>query len=116
MRTRVAVLAVGGGQSLIGAMLAVSTFGLLTAVLAWVQARFPRTAGLVEGQPVVVVRRGELQREAMKLERLAVTDLLQAAREQGIRDLREVDLAVLEVDGAISFFAAQVAHGGDNGE
>jgi uncharacterized membrane protein YcaP (DUF421 family) len=33
-----------------------------------------------------------------------VADLLRAAREEGIRDLREVKLAVLEVDRKISFF------------
>lgn len=94
-------------QSLVGAMLAVATFVALTVALAWVQARFPRAGRLVEGQPVVVVLRGEVQRDAMKLERLALTDLLQAAREQGIRDLSKVDMAVLEVDGAISFFVAE---------
>ena len=31
-------------------------------------------------------------------------DVLEAARKKGIRDLAEVDLAVLETDGSISFF------------
>jgi uncharacterized membrane protein YcaP (DUF421 family) len=46
----------------------------------------------------------------MKVERLAETDLLQAAREDGVRDLREVELAVLGVDGKTSFFRQQEAH------
>lgn len=40
----------------------------------------------------------------MRLERLPDTDLMEAARKQGIRDLSEVDLAVLENDGSLSFF------------
>ncbi|WP_214368307.1 DUF421 domain-containing protein [Pseudonocardia sp. H11422] len=95
--------------SLTGGVLAVSTFGLLTALMAWLQSRFPRARSLIEGQPVIVVRDGELQREAMKVERLPETELLQAAREQGIRDLRDVELAVLEVDGGISFFLRREA-------
>jgi uncharacterized membrane protein YcaP (DUF421 family) len=90
--------------SMVGGILAVSTFGVLTAFLAWVQARFPKARRLIEGQPVIVVRDGEMQREAMRVERLTDSDLLQAAREEGIRDLREVELALLEVDGKISFF------------
>ena len=90
--------------SMTGGILAVSTFGVLTAFMAWVQSRFPRTRKLIEGQPVIVVRDGEMQRKAMKVERLAESDLLQGAREAGIRDLRDVELAVLEVDGKISFF------------
>jgi uncharacterized membrane protein YcaP (DUF421 family) len=90
--------------SLTGGMLAVSTFGLLTVLLAGLQWRFPKARRLIEGQPVIVVRNGEVQWEAMKVERMADTDLLQAAREAGIRDLREVELAVLEIDGKVSFF------------
>ena len=90
--------------SMTGGILAVSTFGVLTAFMAWVQSRFPYTRKWIEGQPVIVVRDGEMQLKAMKVERLAETDLLQAAREEGIRDLRDVELAVLEVDGNISFF------------
>jgi uncharacterized membrane protein YcaP (DUF421 family) len=91
-------------QSLLGGMLAVSTFAILGVLLMWVQDRFPRARRLIGGQPVIVVRNGEMQREAMKLERLTEVELLQAAREAGIRDLREVELAVLEPDGKISFF------------
>jgi uncharacterized membrane protein YcaP (DUF421 family) len=40
----------------------------------------------------------------MRLERLSGTELREAARKQGIRDLSEVDLAVLENDGSVSFF------------
>ena len=90
--------------SLTGGILAVSTFGLLTAVMSWLQSRFPQARKLIEGQPVIVVRDGEPQPYAMKVERLAESDLLQAAREAGIRDLGEVELAVLEVDGKVSFF------------
>ena len=50
------------------------------------QDRFPSARRLSAGQPVIVVRNGEMQRE------------------EGIRDLREVELAVLETDGRISFF------------
>lgn len=53
-----------------------------------------------------MVRNGEMQREAMKLERLTEIELLQAAREEGIRDLREAELAVLGMDGRISFFTS----------
>jgi uncharacterized membrane protein YcaP (DUF421 family) len=91
-------------ESVAGAMMGVATFALLTIFLAWLQDRFPRARKIIEGQPVIVVRNGEMQREVMKLERLTETELLQAAREAGIRDLRDVELAVAEVNGTISFF------------
>jgi uncharacterized membrane protein YcaP (DUF421 family) len=45
-----------------------------------------------------------------------VDDVMAAAREQGIRRLSEVDLAVLETDGKISFFEVQDdGQGGESG-
>lgn len=90
--------------SLTGAVLAVATFALLSVLLSYVSWRFPRTRPAVEGQPAVVVRDGRMQGDVMRMERLPDTDLLEAARKQGIRDLSHVDLAVLENDGSVSFF------------
>lgn len=40
----------------------------------------------------------------MRAERLAMADLLVAAREQGIRRTTDIEYAVLEADGRLSFF------------
>jgi len=98
--------------SITGGLLAVSVFALLTTLLSWTQWRFPSTRAIINGTPVVVVRNGEIVRASTRQQRLSDTDLLAAARQQGIRRLAEVDLAVLEADGKISFFTDS---GGPNG-
>jgi uncharacterized membrane protein YcaP (DUF421 family) len=90
--------------SVTGGILAVSVFAILTSALSWLQWRFPRVRPLVHGTAVVVARRGELLTRSMRQQRLTETDVAAAARQQGIRDLGEVDLAILEADGRISFF------------
>jgi uncharacterized membrane protein YcaP (DUF421 family) len=90
--------------SVSGAVLAVGTFALLTLVLSWTQWRFPRTRDLITGRAVLVVRDGRLEEASMRRQRLSVADLLVAAREQGIRRTAEIEYAVLEADGRISFF------------
>ena len=90
--------------SVTGAFLTVGTFALLSVALSYISWRFPRSRRALEGQPVVVVRHGELQHDMMRLERLTDTELFEAARKEGIRDLADVDLAVLENDGSLSFF------------
>jgi uncharacterized membrane protein YcaP (DUF421 family) len=90
--------------SLTAAMLAVGTFALLSVLVSWVSWRFPRTRPALTGQPVVVVERGEVNEEVLANERMPIDDLFEAAREQGIRAITEVDLAVLEPDGTFSFF------------
>lgn len=90
-------------QSLTGAMLAVGTIGLLIVALSFVGYRWPGTRGVVRGVPVVVLRNGEPDRAVLKVERLTLEELVEAAREQGIADLDDVRLAVLEPDGKFSF-------------
>lgn len=90
--------------SVTGAVLAVGTFALLTVGLSYVSWRVPRSRRLLEGQPAVVVHNGQMLEDVMRLERLTDTELLEAARKEGIRDVTDVELAVLENDGTLSFF------------
>lgn len=93
--------------SLTGAVLAIGTFALLTVALSWFQWRVPRVRPWVSGRPVLVFRGGEILEQAMKSQRLSVADFLVAAREQGIRRTSDIEYAVLEADGRLSFFPYQ---------
>lgn len=89
--------------SVTGGMLAISTIALLTVALSWAQWRLPRVRPLTAGRPVLVWRNGPLE-AAMRNQRLAITDILVEAREQGIRSTSEIEYVVLEADGKLSFF------------
>lgn len=90
--------------SVAGGVLAVSVFALLTVALSYAGWRWPRVRPVVQGVPVVVMRDGEPQLDAMRSERLSLDDLALTAREEGITRFADIDLAVLEINGRISFF------------
>jgi uncharacterized membrane protein YcaP (DUF421 family) len=90
--------------SVTGGMLAVGTFAVLTLGLSWLQWRFPRTRPVVTGRPLLVFEDGRPVAESMKTQRLSVADVLVAAREQGISHTADIEYAVLEADGRLSFF------------
>ena len=92
--------------SVTSGVLAISVFALLTVVLSWLQWRFPRTRSIIRGKPLVVVRDGRLLSVPARQQRFTESDLLATARQQGIRDLADVELAILEADGKVSFFTA----------
>jgi uncharacterized membrane protein YcaP (DUF421 family) len=92
--------------SVTSAVLAVSVFALLTIAVSWANVRWPRVRPFVHGVPVVIVRAGEPLLDVMRRERMSGDDLMAAARAKGIRRLTEVDLAVLETNGKVSFFTA----------
>ena len=90
--------------SVMAAILAVSTFATLTVIFSWLSYKFPKTRPLLDGVPLVIVKDGEPQMEALKHERMSLDDLYTQARQQGIRKLGEIELAILETDGKVSFF------------
>jgi uncharacterized membrane protein YcaP (DUF421 family) len=90
--------------SLTGGILAVSVFALLTIAAGVAGRRWKRFREPVHGVPYVIVRDGEPMIETMRLERMSIDDLLVAARQQGIERFSEIELAVLETNGRVSFF------------
>jgi uncharacterized membrane protein YcaP (DUF421 family) len=99
-------------MSITGAVLAVGTMGLLTMGLSALAFRSKRARPLLEGVPVVLVRDGHVIDEALRLEGMAFDELLQAARHEGIGDLADVEVCVLEPDGRMSFIRKQDDGGG----
>jgi uncharacterized membrane protein YcaP (DUF421 family) len=90
--------------SLTGALLAVGTFAVLSVALSYISWRWQRSRDLIEGAPVVVVRDGEMLLDVMRYERLPSDELFEAMRQKGIRDIADVEIAVLEPNGSYSFF------------
>jgi uncharacterized membrane protein YcaP (DUF421 family) len=97
--------------SVTSAVLAVGVFALLTIALSYIAWRWPGMRTLIRGAPVLVLQRGTPLTDVMRRQRLTLDDLMAAAREQGIRRLSDVEVAVLEADGSISFFKPELSSG-----
>lgn len=98
--------------SVTAGFLAVGTFALLTVALSWFQWRYPRVRPVVTGRPVLVFADGRPLEAGMRRQRLSMADLLVAAREEGVRNTLEIEYALLEADGRISFFTRGDEGGG----
>lgn len=81
---------------------AIVTIGAVAYADSWLVYANRRMETLIEGKPTVVVRDGEFDRAGMRSERMNATDVLGHLRAQGIQDMREVHLAVVEHDGSVS--------------
>jgi uncharacterized membrane protein YcaP (DUF421 family) len=93
----------GDDRSVTGAMLAVATMALLVLAFSYLSFRFSRVRSIMEGTPVLIVLDGKPLLDALKVERLTLDEVKDAAREQGIGDLADVRVGVLEADGKFSF-------------
>ncbi|TMK82850.1 MAG: DUF421 domain-containing protein [Actinobacteria bacterium] len=90
-------------NSLTGAITAISTFVVWMLALSYLSFKSKRARTIIEGRPVIVIRDGEPQEKILRYERLSFDEITDAAREQGIADLRDVQVGVLESDGSFSF-------------
>lgn len=54
---------------------------------------------------MVILHGSRPDTKALRAERMGLNDLMSAARGQGFRNLSDIDLAVLEPNGKVSFFA-----------
>jgi uncharacterized membrane protein YcaP (DUF421 family) len=89
--------------SLTGAMIAVGTIAVLQVVVSYSSFRLPPIRNLLEGHPIVIVQDGKPIEKNLRRERLTIEELMEEARVQQIGSLEEVQWAVLEPSGNISF-------------
>jgi uncharacterized membrane protein YcaP (DUF421 family) len=90
-------------QSVIGAILAAGTFGVLTIVVSFTSFRFPRLRPVIEGEPLILLEGGRAIERNLRRERITLEELAAAARQQGLAELDQAQWAVLETGGQISF-------------
>ncbi len=90
-------------RSVTGAIITVSTITTWIMLFSYASFRVKRLRPTVEGIPTGVVHDGELVQEAIRIERVTEEEVTSEARAQGIGDLADVKLGVLEPDGNFSF-------------
>jgi uncharacterized membrane protein YcaP (DUF421 family) len=89
--------------SLTGAAIVITTIAVLTVGTAYLSFRFRRLRPLLEGEPVMLVAGGNVLESNLRRQRMTVEEVVAEARLQSIGDLDDVEYAVLETNGQISF-------------
>ena len=89
--------------SLTGMLLVGGTIGLLTVGTSWASFRFARLRPALEGEPVIVLEDGKPIDRNLRRNRITLGELTAEARLQQYGSLGDVQWAVLETSGKISF-------------
>lgn len=71
-------------------------------VLSIARRRSVRVRRVIDRPPVVLIRDGEIHEDAVAGADLTTSDLATLLREQGVRSVDEIELAVLEARGVVS--------------
>ena len=93
----------GNDFSITNAVVLIVTLIVIDIGLSYVKEWSPVAARFLEGVPTVLVRNGKPDRHAMRRARVEESDILASGRlRQGVRNMDEIQHAVLENDSGIS--------------
>ena len=93
--------------SVTGAFIVISTIAILQVGVSYLNFRVPRLRPLLDGEPIVIVQDGKVIEANAKRERLTPEDIAEAARLQQIGSLEDVQWAILETSGELTFLEKQ---------
>lgn len=83
-------------------MVILATLAALEYMMGYLALKNQALSNLITGRPVVLIKNGRIIKDNLKKEKFNVDDLMQELRKQGIRDLDEVDMGILESCGGFS--------------
>jgi len=81
---------------------AVALWGILVYVTEMITQKFLRSRKSLEGEPNIVIRSGKIKYDALKKAKLDINQLQSLVRQQGYFSLREIEFAIIEMNGMVS--------------
>jgi uncharacterized membrane protein YcaP (DUF421 family) len=100
----------GPDTSLAGGVLAALCLFVLNYLLKLIMYRSKKVKSLIEGEPVMLVYKGNLIEDNMAKEKITLDELEAVVREHGVSSIDNVALAILEIDGNISVLSKEIEH------
>jgi uncharacterized membrane protein YcaP (DUF421 family) len=77
-------------------------WGLLMVIIEKILLKFKKLRGILEGNPSIIIRDGQIDRYQLKKNRMNINQLLSMLRQSETFSIREVAFAILESNGSIS--------------
>ena len=76
----------------------------IEVLLSFLLMRYPKLKSLIAGKPSMIIEHGALNQKELRRQRMCMSELISALRQQGISDITDVQFAILEENGKLSVF------------
>ena len=77
---------------------------ILQMIMSKLSLKSNKFRNVIDGTPSIIINRGKINFKEMVRQRYNLDDLLTQLREQSIKNIEEVDYAILETNGKLSIF------------
>jgi len=101
---------VGPSTSLEGGLIAAGSLFVVNFALKNIIYRSKKAGEILQGHALMLVYEGKIMEKNLQKSRISVDELESAVREHGVKSVKDVDLAVLEIDGNISVLSNDFKH------
>ena len=101
---------VGPDTSLLGGLVAASVLFFINMVLKRIKYRFPIFKKFMEGEPIILVYKGVINKANCRKVGITEDEILETIREHGSDSVDEVNSVILEADGNISVVSNEYKH------
>jgi uncharacterized membrane protein YcaP (DUF421 family) len=95
---------IGNDVSVTGAVIGAVTLFAINELVSRTAYAFPWAARVLEGEPALLISRGQPLRSALRRSGISLSELRATARRQGFPDLGAVHTAILETNGVVTMF------------
>lgn len=89
--------------TLFNGLLAMTIYGIVSLFVSYITSKSILARRFIEGFPIVLMDNGKISKEQLRKVKLDLNDFMQDARENGYFDLSQIECAVMEVSGKVSF-------------
>jgi uncharacterized membrane protein YcaP (DUF421 family) len=100
---------IGNDNTVTGGLIGAATLLILNYVVVRFLYSHRKLDEIVEGKTDVLIEGGKINSKMLEQETITLAELTSAAHKQGFASLDDVDTAILEPEGAISFIARKPA-------
>ncbi|CAG9607969.1 DUF421 domain-containing protein [Pseudoneobacillus rhizosphaerae] len=86
---------------------------MIQITFSFISLKSKKFRDLIEGKPIIIINRGKIDEKEMRRQRYNFDDLLMQLREKDIRNIADVEFAILEPSGKLSVFEKENKKSGD---
>lgn len=84
-------------------ILAMVVYGVVGVLISVLAQKSVKARKFISGKPIIIIERGKISKEGMRKAHVELDDLLTSARVNGYFNLSDIDYAIMETTGKISF-------------
>lgn len=84
-------------------ILAMVVYGIVGVLISVLAQKSVKARKFISGKPIIIIERGKISKKGMRKARVELDDLLTSARVNGYFNLSDIDYAIMETTGKISF-------------